>query len=546
MNQGERAGERWVLPGVGRRHFLIGAAAAAAALAAGCSSDSDGASSSSTTAPPKLGSITTEPIAGPDGKPLALAGDPFSLGVASGDPIADAVVIWTRLAPDALAEDGAGGMPAGKFPVVWEVSDTKGFDRNVAQGIAMAEARFGHSVHVDVTGLQPATDYWYRFTAGDEVSSVGRTRTLPEGAPTSFGLGIVNCQMYENGAYGAYRHLVDEDIDLVAHLGDYIYELPGGTGAGRHSVPNRSLKDLTDFRLRYASYKLDPDLQAAHARFPWVVTWDDHEVANNYMGDSVPGDAPPEVIEARRTAAYQAWWEHMPVRLDPPKGSSLAVYRDFSIGSLAHLYLLDERQYADPTPCKGETVGATDYGDCAAVEGEDRTRLGADQEAWLANALESSDATWNLLGNPVALSGIDAGTDAPAYYLDLWDGYPDARKRLAAQLAKVDNPVVLTGDYHAGMVLDLHATPFDQESPVVAPEFLAPAISSPLFSQDVTGRTPQLRQQINKHGYLTVAVTPKQLTATFRVLDDVKDPKTAISTESTWQVTKGDPVAKQL
>lgn len=534
-----------MLPEVGRRRFLIGAAAAAATtvVLVGCGSSDEGSSggdggSGSTTAPRKA----VDPIEAPT---AAGDGSPFALGVASGDPTSTSVILWTRLAVDPTADDGAGGMGADDVALAWDLAADEDFSTVLASELVQAKADHGHSVHIDATGLEPGTTYWYRFRIGDQTSPVGQTATLPDGSPTAFGLAVVNCQMYEGGAYGAYRNLLDEDVDLVVHLGDYIYEYPGGQGEGRHSLPDRMLTTLGDFRLRYASYKLDPDLQAAHARFPFVATWDDHEVANNYMGDTVPGDATAEQVEERKAAAYEAWWENMPVRLDPPDGPDLAVYRDFSMGDLATLYLLDERQDAAEPPCRDESSTGLDYGNCDAVEGEDRTRLGKDQEAWLADALESSTARWNLLGNPVVLAGVDAGLDEPQFYLDTWDGYPDARKRLIAQLAAVDNPVVLTGDYHAGMVLDVHEVPFDQDSPVVAPEFMAPPISSALFDADVTKRTPQLRQQINEYGYLVVAVSPDELTATFRVVDDVADPETGISTAATWTVAAGNPVAEE-
>jgi alkaline phosphatase D len=533
--------ERWALPQVGRRRFLLGAAAATTVVLVGCGSgDSDGGGDGTTTTGARR---AVDPVDAPTGRwndrPV------FTLGVASGDPTPTSVILWTRLALDPTADDGRGGLPDEDIAVAWDLAADEGFSKVLASKLVKAESAHGHSVHVDARGLEPGTTYWYRFRVGDQTSTVGQTATLPDGSPTSFGLAVVNCQMYEGGAYGAYRNLVDEDVDLVVHLGDYIYEYPGGTGEGRHSLPNRILKTLDDFRLRYASYKLDPDLQAAHARFPFVATWDDHEVANNYMGDTVPGEATPEEVRDRKAAAYLAWWENMPVRLEPPKGSDLAVYRDFAIGDLARLFLLDERQDAAEPPCRGSSTAGLDYGNCDDVEGEDRTRLGKDQEAWLDGALADSTATWNLLGNPVVLAGVDAGKDEPAFYLDTWDGYPDARKRLIAQLAEVDNPVVLTGDYHAGMVLDVHRVPFDQDTPVVAPEFMAPPISSALFDADVTARTPQLRQQINEYGYLVVAVTPDELTATFRVVDDVADPKTGISTAATWKVTAGNPVAEQ-
>ncbi len=540
MNQGEPGRERWVLPQVGRRRFLIGAAAATSVVLVGCgSSDSDGGGDG--------GSTTAVPAQAVD---LVDAGDwsdgpVFTLGVASGDPTPTSVILWTRLALDPTADDGAGGLPDGDVEVAWDLAADAGFTKVLASELVSAQAAHGHSVHVDAQGLEPGARYWYRFRVGDQTSPVGQTATLPDGSPDSFVLAVVNCQMYEGGAYGAYRNLLDEAVDLVIHLGDYIYEYPGGEGEGRHSLPNRMLRTVGDYRLRYASYKLDPDLQAAHARYPFVATWDDHEVVNNYMGDTVPGDATAAEVEERKTAAYQAWWENMPVRLDAPDGPDLAVYRDFAVGDLARLYLLDERQDSDEPPCRDSSTAGLDYGNCDEVEteGADRTRLGADQEAWLEGALADSTARWNLLGNPVVLAGIDAGQEKPAFYLDTWDGYPEARKRLIAQLAEVDNPVVLTGDYHAGMVLDVHEVPFAQDTPVVAPEFMAPPISSALFDADVTARTPQLRQQINEYGYLVVAVTPDELTATFRAVDDVADPETDITTAATWKVAAGNPVA---
>ncbi len=539
MNQGEQQGERWVLPAVGRRRFLIGAAATAAAITAGCGSDGGGSDGAATTTADGGGGEDVRAAAAD--APSWVDGDVFTLGVASGDPTAEAIILWTRLALDTTADDGLAGMPDEDVDVAWDLATDEAFEQLVASATATATAAHGHSLHVDATGLEPGTDYWYRFRLGDQTSTVGRTRTLPTGSPDRFAVAVVNCQLYETGTYAAYRHLTDEDVDLVAHLGDYIYEYAGGEGNGRNSLPNRNLETLGDYRLRYASYKLDPDLAAAHARFPFVATWDDHEVANNYMGDTAPGDVDAEQVAALRTAAYQAWWEHLPVRLDPPDGPALAVYRGFDAGDLARLVLLDERQDAAEPPCRDEQSTGLDYGDCAAVEDEDRSRLGADQEAWLSDQLSSSTATWNLIGNPVVLAGVNGGTDADAYYLDTWDGFPQARRRLIAELAKVDNPVVLTGDYHAGMVLEVRAEPFDQSSALVAPEFMAPPISSALFPADVSARTPQLLEQLNHHGYLVVEATPDELTATFRVLENVTDPDTTISTASTWTVAPGDP-----
>jgi alkaline phosphatase D len=327
-----------------RRRFLTGSAAAVALVAAGCS---DGGSSGTSTG----ASSTTATSAGAGAQSTTtvhtarLAADPFTLGVASGDPLADRVILWTRLAPDALAVDGSGGMAGDPVDVVWEIATDDRFTKVVTSGVFTAEVDHGHSVHVDATGLDPGTDHHYRFRVGDWTSPVGRARTLPDGTPDRFALAVANCQMLETGAFAAYRHLATQDLDLVLHLGDYIYEYPGVPGP-RMSQPGHAVVTLADYRLRYASYHLDTDLQAAHARFPFVVTWDDHEVANNYMGDVVPGSPSGGDLD-RKAAAYQAWWENLPVRLDPPQGSVLAVHRSFQVGDLARVHVLDERQHSD-------------------------------------------------------------------------------------------------------------------------------------------------------------------------------------------------------
>ena len=500
----------------------------------------DGGGSGSGAAP-----STTAAVAGSAGLPA----DPFTLGVASGDPSPDGVILWTRLAPDPLARDGGGGMSDESVDVAWDVATDEAFADLVGSGLAPAAPEFGHSVHVDARGLDPATEYFYRFRVGEFTSPVGRTRTLPaaDASPDQVRLGIANCQHFEAGFYAAYRHLAEEGVDLVVHLGDYIYELPatGGPDGNRSSKPALPPKTLEEFRLRYASYKVDPDLQAAHAAAPFTLVWDDHEVSDNYMGDTLPNGDPPEAVLELRAAAYQAWWENLPVRVDPPEGPDLDIYHDVVFGDLARLHLLDERQYADEPPCRGETV-PYDYGDCDAV-GDDRTRLGADQEAWLDETARQGGVTWNLLGTPVALAGIDAGSgDEATYFLDLWDGYPVARQQVIDLLAEVDNPVVISGDYHQGMVLDVNETPFDTDSPLVATEFMAPPISSVLFSDDVSERTPQLRQQLDGHGYLVVDVTPESVLAEFRMLDDVTDPDTDVRTASTWRVDVGDPAATEV
>jgi alkaline phosphatase D len=534
VNAGGPDGER---QGIGRRQLIVGAAALAALAA--CGDDGGGrrragGPSTTTTTP---GPPTTRHTA-------RLSGDPFGLGVASGDPGADRVILWTRLAPTPLSEGDGSGMPADPVDVVWEVAADERFTRVAARGVATAEPDAGHSVHVDAAGLDPATAYWYRFTVGDWTSEAGRTRTLaaPGERVDRFALAVANCQWIDSGRYAAYRHMLDEDLDLVLHLGDYVYEYPG-----ERALPNRVPETVEDWRLRYASYRSDADLRAAHARFPFVCTWDDHEVRNNYMGDTAPDDVPEATVRELKAAAYRAWWENIPTRMPAPDGSDLPIHQHLDVGGLARLYVLDERQDAAPPPCREELGSDEDFGDCAARTDEDRTRLGADQEEWFTTAVAESAAAWDLVGNPVVLAGVDAGAadGESAYYLDTWDGFPAARQRVIDALAGVDNPVVLTGDYHAGMVLDVHRTPFDQGSDVVCTELMAPPISSVLFPQDVSARTPQLRQQINQHGYLAVELTPDRLTARFQVLDDVQDAASGISTASTWVVDAGSPRATE-
>jgi alkaline phosphatase D len=273
----------------------------------------------------------------------------FTLGVASGDPLPDSVILWTRLVPDPLA---LGGMPDAPVPVEWEVAADEAFGDIVAKGTASAEPAFAHSVHIDAVGLAPDSWYWYRFTVGDRVSPTGRTRTAPaDGAAVErLRFAFATCQEWESGYYAAHRHMADDDIDLVVFLGDYIYEGDPGNGPLRsnaHAAP----VDLDGYRLRFGQYKSDPDLQAVHARFPWVLTWDDHEVDNDYAGDSEEASNPqPDAVafRARRAAAYQAYYEHQPIRIDPPSGPDVTIYRDLAWGSPAPPTRSDSRGGTPP------------------------------------------------------------------------------------------------------------------------------------------------------------------------------------------------------
>ena len=293
---------------------------------------------------------------------------PFNLGIASGDPRPNGVLLWTRLAPEPLAEDGRGGMPEETVPVQWEVADDENFSRIASQGTAHARPSLGHSVHAVARGLEPNRNYFYRFKAGSEISPVGRTKTVPApgAAVSEMRFAFASCQQFEHGYYTAYRYISEEDLDLVVHLGDYIYEY----GIDEYVAPSGNVRHhnsqkiftLPQYRNRYALYRsASTNLKAAHAAFPWLVTWDDHEVENNYA-DGTPGSTlSVEEFLRRRAAAYQAYYEHMPLRRSSmPQGPDMPLYRRLTYGNLVEFNILDTRQYRNdqaaasipPTPSR--------------------------------------------------------------------------------------------------------------------------------------------------------------------------------------------------
>ncbi len=533
-----------------RRTLIIGTVGLAAAA---CGSDQEtdpaltgappsGSETTSTTVP---GPATTVPTGVSD---VDLAGDPFTLGVASGEPLPDAVVLWTRLAPEPLSVDG--GMPADTaVEVRWELATDDGFADIVADGSVTAESRHAHSVHVDATGLDPATDYVYRFTVGDFTSPVGRTRTLRDGGSDPYRFALTTCQEFQWGEYAAWRSVAErDDLDAVVFTGDYIYESPPGDLSpdqnGRRVWATPPPSTLDDFRSRYAQTKADPSLQAAHQAVPWFVMWDDHEIADNYWSDGggqidpIGGD-----FAARRTAAYQAWWEHQPVRFDPPVDGRLDVHRSIRVGDLAQLHLIDTRQHADEPPCRDTSVLDAGTG-CDERLDPERTLLGPDQEAWLLDAVAGADTEWNVLVSPSMFSGLDISADPtaePAYYLESWDGYPAARRRVADALRRADAaPVVLTGDYHASFVLDV-GPGFDDE-PLCA-EFMTPAISSVPFSEDHSGGNPHVRYFDAANGYVVCTLTSNECQADYVTVDDVWNPTSSTAEVASYRVERGDTVA---
>jgi alkaline phosphatase D len=406
---------------------------------------------------------------------------PFSLGVASGDPLPKSVILWTRLAPEPLIEGG--GMPKQNVPVQWQVATDEKMQRVVRSGTAMAIPEFAHSVHVEVMGLEPNRWYWYQFRVGKEESQIGRTRTVP--VPGDFlnelNFAFVTCQKWEDGFYSAYRNLAQEELDLVFHLGDYIYEYGINPGGVRNaSLPEQFQQETTtleQYRLRYALYKTDPDLQLCHALFPFVVTWDDHEVDNDYTNALSEKNDPIEEFLQRRTAAYQAYFEHQPLRrFSVPQGADMLLYRRLTFGNLAEFSVLDTRQYRSDQPCgDGETPR------CPAALDPAKTMTGDRQERWLLNGLNRSRTHWNIIAQQVLMAELDHKIgEGEIFWNDSWDGYPLARQRILSHIVErnVSNPVVITGDWHSTFVSDLKLNFKDLNSPTVATEFVTPSLTS--------------------------------------------------------------------
>ena len=525
-----RVGELACLGSIDRRTFIKLSGASAAALIFGA-----GPFTEKATAQPRFSDY------------------PFSLGISSGDPLSDGVVLWTRLAPDPL---NGGGMPDRKIPVQWQVATDERFGNIVREGTEFARPELSHSVHAEVGGLEPATEYFYRFRAGPELSPVGRTKTAPAAGASvaALSFAFASCQQYEHGYFTAYRHMAEEDLDLVVHLGDYIYEYgpnvyraPGGN-VRTHSGPE--IITLSDYRNRHAQYRTDEDLQAAHAAFPWVVTWDDHEVENNYaddvpeMGSQTPGK---EEFLARRAAAYQAYYEHMPLRRSSvPSGPDMQLYRRLAYGNLAEFNVLDTRQYRDDQ-------AAGDGTDPPNPEQQDpsRTLTGEEQERWLLDGLAASGATWNVLAQQVFFAQRDFDTtEGERYSMDSWDGYLGSRNRILGFVEErnVANPVVLTGDVHNNWASNIKSDFYDENSRTLGVEFVGTSITSGGDGADtspnqeaVVEENPHIEFFNGQRGYVRCTLTPEEWRADYQVLPYVKQPGAPIYTRASFAVEVGNP-----
>jgi alkaline phosphatase D len=471
---------------------------------------------------------------------------PFQLGVASGEPDSSSVVLWTRLAPSPLNADGQGGMANADVTVDWQVSTTETFSTLVASGSVTARYASAHSVHVVAGGLNPDSDYFYRFRAQGHLSPVGRTRTAPAVGTNGRDLvmAFTSCAHYEEGYYTVYRRMAEDNPGLILFLGDYVYEYGAVAGRTRTHVGSTEIVTLADYRRRYAQYKSDPDLQAAHAAAPWLVVPDDHEVENNYA-NMVRADSTPTLTSAqwtaRRTAAYQAYYENMPLRpAQANSGNSIPLYRRVRWGNLATFHMLDTRQYRHDQACgDGWKV-------CSDADLASRSLPGNTQETWLLDGLAQHYGTWDILGQQVFFARrFDS---AGASSMDSWDGYRASRARIQqGWVARgTRNPVVLTGDVHRAWASDLKADYANANSATIGSELVT---SSATSGGDGDGSTtipnldtnPWLRFYNNRRGYVRTTISPTQLRADFRAVSRVSEHGAAASTVRSFVIQEGRP-----
>ena len=479
------------------------------------------------------------------------ARDPFRLGVASGYPSAGRAVLWTRLITDFERYDG--GLDPVAVPVRWEVAGDEAMRNLVASGVESATPDWAHSVHAEVKGLEPERWYWYRFAAGDAVSPVGRLRVAPrrDAPPERLRFAFASCQQYEQGYYGAWRHVVRDNPELVVFLGDYIYESSWGRRHVRKHNPGEPYT-LEEYRMRYACYKSDPDLQAAHAACAWLATWDDHEVDNDYADDRGGDGMTGGRFLARRAAAYRAYYEHMPLPARMrPDGPHMRIHTQFGWGALARFYLLDDRQYRAHQVCPRYSGGSNvvDLRECPALADPGRSLLGAAQEAWLGRAFGESRASWNVIAQQTLMARFGAGSGgARRYWTDGWDGYPAARKRLLDSMRSttLQNPVVIGGDVHHHAVADLKLDFDDPASPVLASEFCGTSITSQSRAQKqldaARADNPHVKLADGRYrGYVRMDIEPEKLQADLRAMESVAQRDAACGTLASFVVERGRP-----
>lgn len=493
-------------------------------------------------------------IVGP--RSFAAQGDPFALGVASGDPWPDGFVLWTRITRDPIVADGKGGISE-PVAVSYLVAEDQAMRRVVRKGRVRADATFAHSVHVDIGGLQPGRDYFYRFEALGAQSPVGRARTAPAlGARVDrLKLAFASCAHYEVGFFSAYRHMAEEHPDLTLFLGDYIYEYSYTGARAKELVREHSYKPdlmtLGDYRNRYALHKLDPDLALLHKTSTQVATWDDHEVQNDYSGTwSQDLKVSPEAFERRRRAAYQAFWEHMPLRrTKAPHLKDMKIYDRYRFGDLAEITLPDERQYRTQQPCPTPDTrrGHVAPLSCPDLEAADRTMLGFPQERWLYEGFRNPRARWSVIAQQLLVAPLDQVTtnNQPGRFTEGWSGYGANRRRMIAAMdqARLKNAVFFGGDMHCFMTTDIRADDHDLKSRLVAAEFVGTSITSD-GPNAALGRSmpdnPQVRLfEPRYRGYMTAEVTPAKIDVAYRTISDRTQKDATVSTFKRYVVEDG-------
>ncbi|MEU6847044.1 alkaline phosphatase D family protein [Streptomyces sp. NPDC046716] len=525
---------------LGRRRFLtVTGAAAALAFATNL---------------PTAGSAAAAELDG-----AKITGDPFTLGVGSGDPLPDSVLLWTRLAP-APFEVG-GGLPARRVEVSWELALDERFKRIVRRGRATAHPEFNHSVHVEVPHLDAGRVYFYRFRAGSWVSGTGRTRTAPAASQRhvpALTLAAVSCQAYHDGYFTAYKHLAEDDVDVVFHLGDYLYEYAVTSVGGARKYTDRVLPDVfnretttvDDYRLRYALYKSDPDLVAAHAAHPFVVTWDDHETENNYADDTSENDDPPAEFLLRRASAYRAYWENQPLRRPQlPHGPDAQLYRRLQWGRLAQFDILDTRQYRTNQANGDGWKSPTPESEAAS-----QTLPGFTQERWLIDGWRRSKALWNVVPQQVTFGRRNNPDGTDTLSMDSWDGYPASRERVlqGARSARVENLMVLTGDVHVSYGLDIKQDFDDPDSAVLGTEIVTTSVTSgkdgsakPSNWAKYLERNPHMKHYNGQRGYVTVELGDSEARADFKTVSAVTVPGAPLTTAASFITEIGNQGLRQ-
>jgi alkaline phosphatase D len=482
---------------------------------------------------------------------LAFTDYPFALGVAAGDMTPNGFILWTRLAPRPFEPHG--GMPTKPVTVEWQVATDDGFKSIVARGEEKAWPEFAHSLHIDVTGLKPATQYFYRFKCAGETSGTGMVRTTPPlgAAVDKVRFAAVGCQHFETGYYTAYRDAAEQPMDFMFHYGDYIYEEHDRHPADRNHraidpvrrYSGASPFSLDDYRIRYAETKLDGDLQAAHASCGWYCTYDDHEVQNNWASIYDQDGDPADIFIWRRRAALQAWWENMPVRCKPTADGVVDFHQRVDYGDLVRFHYPDTRLYRADQPC-----GDNYKPDCEGRHAKTQDMLNPEQWRWMEEGFASSRQLWNIVPQQVMVAMPDrratTGPGAPIYNMDSWAGYPNGQNHLLTIFAKHKpaNLLVLTGDEHRNWANDLVL-----DDKIVGSEFVSTSISSNGDKADddhvaaILSNNSFVKWINDERGYVLTEVTREAAVGDYRTVETVIRRNAPVKSAAKWAVQAGKP-----